>query len=79
NNKNNKFKELNKILDQAEVDGCYAGSTVRHAMMTKLREEGVSLEEVNNFTGHAPGTGTTTGSVADIVITVVTLVLELFG
>ncbi|KAA6372477.1 MAG: hypothetical protein EZS28_031997 [Streblomastix strix] len=50
-------KELRKILDQAEVDGCYAGSTVRHAMMTKQRGEGASLEEVNDFTGHAPGSG----------------------
>jgi hypothetical protein len=26
-------------------------------MMTKLRGEGASLEEVNDFTGHAPGSG----------------------
>ncbi|KAA6383787.1 MAG: hypothetical protein EZS28_020684 [Streblomastix strix] len=31
--------ELRKISDQAEVDGCYAGSTVRHAVMTRLRED----------------------------------------
>ncbi|KAA6364646.1 MAG: hypothetical protein EZS28_039827, partial [Streblomastix strix] len=50
-------KELRKILDYAEVDGCYASSTVRYAMMTKLRGEGASLEEVNDFTGHALWSG----------------------
>ncbi|KAA6384391.1 MAG: hypothetical protein EZS28_020079 [Streblomastix strix] len=48
-------RELRKILDQEEVDGCYAGSTVSHAMMAKLRGKGASLEEVNSFTEHAPG------------------------
>ncbi|KAA6389057.1 MAG: hypothetical protein EZS28_015413 [Streblomastix strix] len=46
-------RELRRILDQAEVDGCQAGSTVRHVMMTKLRGEGSSLVEVNDFTGNA--------------------------
>ncbi|KAA6381864.1 MAG: hypothetical protein EZS28_022611 [Streblomastix strix] len=41
-------------MDQAEVDGCYSGSIVRHVMMPKLRGEIASLQQVNDCTGHAP-------------------------
>ncbi|KAA6379247.1 MAG: hypothetical protein EZS28_025226, partial [Streblomastix strix] len=47
-------KELRKILDQAEVDGCYVGSFVRHVMMPKLRGEIASLQQVKDCTGYAP-------------------------
>ncbi|KAA6381768.1 MAG: hypothetical protein EZS28_022704, partial [Streblomastix strix] len=50
-------REPRKILDYAEMDGCYASFIVIHAMMTKLRGEGASLEEVNDFTVHALGSG----------------------
>ncbi|KAA6359720.1 MAG: hypothetical protein EZS28_044753 [Streblomastix strix] len=48
-------RELRKIMDQAEVDGCQAGSIVRHATMTKLRGDRASLEEMNDFTQHTSG------------------------
>ncbi|KAA6381058.1 MAG: hypothetical protein EZS28_023416 [Streblomastix strix] len=37
--------ELRKLLDDIGVDQEFAGSSVRHAMMTKMRKEGVMQEE----------------------------------
>ncbi|KAA6392865.1 MAG: hypothetical protein EZS28_011609 [Streblomastix strix] len=48
-------KELRKLLDDIGVDQEFAGSSVRHAMMTKMRKEGATQEEVNEATRHAPG------------------------
>ncbi|KAA6395487.1 MAG: hypothetical protein EZS28_008986 [Streblomastix strix] len=46
---------LRKILDEIGIDKQYGGATIRHAMMSKLRKQGASIEEVNAFTRHAPG------------------------
>ncbi|KAA6391179.1 MAG: hypothetical protein EZS28_013295 [Streblomastix strix] len=47
--------ELKELTGQAGVDDEFGGNTIRHSMMTKLRQEGASLEQVNEFTRHAPG------------------------
>ncbi|KAA6325733.1 MAG: hypothetical protein EZS28_054033, partial [Streblomastix strix] len=47
--------ELKELIGQAEVDDEFGGNTIRHSMMTKLRQEGASFEQVNEFTRHAPG------------------------
>ncbi|KAA6358060.1 MAG: hypothetical protein EZS28_046414 [Streblomastix strix] len=47
--------ELKELIVQAGVDDDFGGNTIRHSMMTKLRQEGASLEQVNEFTRHAPG------------------------
>ncbi|KAA6358335.1 MAG: hypothetical protein EZS28_046138, partial [Streblomastix strix] len=51
-------RELKLLLDEIGIDKEYAGSTVRHAMMTKLRDEGATQEEVNEATRHASGSNT---------------------
>ncbi|KAA6398257.1 MAG: hypothetical protein EZS28_006208, partial [Streblomastix strix] len=43
-------RELRLLLDEIGIDKEYAGSTVRHAKMTKLRDEGATQEEVNEAT-----------------------------
>ncbi|KAA6400951.1 MAG: hypothetical protein EZS28_003514 [Streblomastix strix] len=48
-------KELRKLLDDIGVDQQFADSSVRHSMMTKMRKEGTTQEEVNEATRHAPG------------------------
>ncbi|KAA6366075.1 MAG: hypothetical protein EZS28_038399 [Streblomastix strix] len=52
--------ELKELILQADIDDEFGGNTIRHPMMTKLRQEGASLEYVNEFTRHASGS-----SVAD--------------
>ncbi|KAA6373948.1 MAG: hypothetical protein EZS28_030524 [Streblomastix strix] len=47
--------ELKEQIMQARMDDEFDGNTIRHSMMTKLRQEGASLEQVNEFTKHAPG------------------------
>jgi hypothetical protein len=42
-------------LDEFIIDKIYGGATIRHAMMTKLQEAGATIEEVNQFTRHTPG------------------------
>ncbi|KAA6388975.1 MAG: hypothetical protein EZS28_015501 [Streblomastix strix] len=37
------------------MDQEFAGSSVRHAIMTKMRKQGATQEEVNEATRHAPG------------------------
>ncbi|KAA6387788.1 MAG: hypothetical protein EZS28_016681 [Streblomastix strix] len=51
-------RELRLLLDEIGIDKEYAGFTVRHAMMTKLRDEGATQEEVNEATRHASGSNT---------------------
>jgi hypothetical protein len=46
---------LRLILDEIGIGKQYGGATIRHAMMSKLREAGASVEEVNTYTRHAPG------------------------
>ncbi|KAA6369963.1 MAG: hypothetical protein EZS28_034510, partial [Streblomastix strix] len=48
-------KELKIIIMDAGVSKEYAGSTIRHSMMTDLRSKGATKVEVNEFTRHAPG------------------------
>ncbi|KAA6332183.1 MAG: hypothetical protein EZS28_053306, partial [Streblomastix strix] len=54
-------KELKRVIEDADVDNTFEGSSIRHSMMTKLRSEGASLQEVNDYTGHA-----TTSTCVDI-------------
>ncbi|KAA6356893.1 MAG: hypothetical protein EZS28_047581 [Streblomastix strix] len=51
-------KELRKLLDDIGVDQEFAGSLVRQAMMTKMRKEGATYEEVNETAGRTPGPNT---------------------
>ncbi|KAA6352696.1 MAG: hypothetical protein EZS28_051777 [Streblomastix strix] len=48
-------KELRKLLDDIGVDFEFAISLVRQAMMTKMRKEGATQEEVNEAARYAPG------------------------
>ncbi|KAA6378260.1 MAG: hypothetical protein EZS28_026212 [Streblomastix strix] len=48
-------KELRKLLHDIGVDQEFAGSSDRHAMMTKMRKKGETQEKVNEATRHAPG------------------------
>ncbi|KAA6386609.1 MAG: hypothetical protein EZS28_017865 [Streblomastix strix] len=41
------------IIKNAGVPDPYTGSSIRHAMMTRLRAAGASQQEVNSFTRHA--------------------------
>ncbi|KAA6358577.1 MAG: hypothetical protein EZS28_045896, partial [Streblomastix strix] len=47
--------ELRELVVYARVDDEFGGNTIRHSMMTKLRQEGTSLEQMNEFTRQAPG------------------------
>ncbi|KAA6374435.1 MAG: hypothetical protein EZS28_030041 [Streblomastix strix] len=47
--------ELMELIRQAGVDDEFGGNIIRHSMMTKLRQEGASLLQVNEFTRYAPG------------------------
>ncbi|KAA6377980.1 MAG: hypothetical protein EZS28_026493, partial [Streblomastix strix] len=49
------IRELKELIIHAGVDDEFGGNTIRHSMMTKLRQEEASLEQVNEFTRHAPG------------------------
>ncbi|KAA6377598.1 MAG: hypothetical protein EZS28_026874 [Streblomastix strix] len=48
-------KVLRSLLDDIGIDQQFGGSTVRHAMMTELRNDGATLKEVNDFTRHQEG------------------------
>ncbi|KAA6355653.1 MAG: hypothetical protein EZS28_048821 [Streblomastix strix] len=48
-------KELRKLLDEIGINQEFAGLSVRHAMMTKMRKEGTTQVEVNEATRYAPG------------------------
>ncbi|KAA6357890.1 MAG: hypothetical protein EZS28_046584 [Streblomastix strix] len=45
-------KMLRSLLDEIGIDQKFGGSTVRHAMKTKLTSEGATLKEMNEFTRH---------------------------
>ncbi|KAA6379191.1 MAG: hypothetical protein EZS28_025282, partial [Streblomastix strix] len=47
--------ELKELIVQAGLDDDFGGNTIRHSMLTKLRQEEASLDQVNKFTRHAPG------------------------
>ncbi|KAA6377205.1 MAG: hypothetical protein EZS28_027268 [Streblomastix strix] len=47
-------KELKIIITDVVVSKKYAGSTIRHLMMTDLRSKEATKVEVNEFTRHAP-------------------------
>ncbi|KAA6386029.1 MAG: hypothetical protein EZS28_018442, partial [Streblomastix strix] len=47
--------DLKELIIQAELDDKFGGNVIRHSKMTKLRQERASLEQVNEFTRHAPG------------------------
>ncbi|KAA6368061.1 MAG: hypothetical protein EZS28_036412 [Streblomastix strix] len=46
--------ELKELIGQVGVDDVFGGNMIRHLMMTMLRQDGASLELVNEFTSHAP-------------------------
>ncbi|KAA6355320.1 MAG: hypothetical protein EZS28_049153 [Streblomastix strix] len=48
-------KVLRSLLDDIGIDQQFGGSTVRQAMMTKLRSESSTIKEVNDFTRHQEG------------------------
>ncbi|KAA6385847.1 MAG: hypothetical protein EZS28_018628 [Streblomastix strix] len=54
-------KELKRVIEDARVDYTFEGSSIRHSMMTRLKSEGASLQDVNDYTGYAP-----TGACVDI-------------
>ncbi|KAA6357265.1 MAG: hypothetical protein EZS28_047208, partial [Streblomastix strix] len=45
--------QLTAIIKRASVPDQYSGSTIRHAMMTRLRDAGASQAEINAFTRHS--------------------------
>ncbi|KAA6362930.1 MAG: hypothetical protein EZS28_041543, partial [Streblomastix strix] len=56
---------LRNVLDEIGIEKEYGGVTIRLTMMTKLRREVVTQEEVNSYTRHAPGSNVVSGGRMD--------------